>query len=90
MSKFTITRSSVIKAKHLTESVENDLRIALKQFADEMDIQLNGLSDAPVEIASDELIWQIKEILDKLSSQFGDIQDFCDRVIIWLDQRESY
>ena len=80
-----LSKESVLKAIHYSKETENELKKNTRIFDDNVNSQFINLID-PTFKKYLELSEKMQEMLTRLSMKIGEISDYCESVIRWIDQ----
>lgn len=80
-----ISKSAVLKAQKYTKEAYLNLAANNKKLNDDISRELTNLRDVPSTKKYAEMMSQIEELMDQLRNNVNDIDDFCERMIIWID-----
>lgn len=85
-----LSKEAAIKAKRLTEEAFLELESNTKSLNDQVGLQLMNLNDKPSTKKYDEMMMEIQSLLNQLRNNFNDINEYCDKVIRWIDEYNSH
>ena len=85
-----MSRDACIKAQHITEDTYTELINNTKQLESQFNAQLLNLNDKPTTKKYMEMMSEIQSLMSKIRNNFNDIDDYCDRVIKWIDEYNSH
>ncbi len=90
MPVIKLSKDAAIKAQKLTRDVFLELEANNKQLNDQVSLQMMNLNDTPSRKKYDEMMMEIQSLMSQLRNNFNDINDYCDRVIRWIDEYNSH
>ena len=85
-----LSKDAAIKAKKLTEYAFLELESNNKSLNDQISMQLMNLNDKPSTKKYDEMMSEIQSLMSQLRNNFNDINEYCDKVIRWIDEYNSH
>jgi len=85
-----LSKDAAIKAKKLTEDAFLELESNNKFLNDQISMQLMNLNDKPSTKKYDEMMSEIQSLMSQLRNNFNDINEYCDKVIRWIDEYNSH
>lgn len=85
MAMIKLSKDAAIKAKNLTEDAFLDLQSNNKKLNDNIQRELQNLRDIPTTKKYAEMMMQIQSLTKQLRDNFNDINDYCDKIIKWID-----
>ena len=90
MSVIKLSKDAAIKAKKLTQDTFVDLEANNKQLNDKIEMLLLNLNDKPTTKKYAEMMSEIQSIMSQLRNNFNDVEDFCDKIIRWIDEYNAH
>lgn len=85
-----LSKDAAIKAKKLTEDAFLELESNNKFLNNQISMQLMNLNDKPSTKKYDEMMSEIQSLMSQLRNNFNDINEYCDKVIRWIDEYNSH
>lgn len=85
-----LSKDAAIKAKKLTEDAFLELESNNKSLNDQISMLLMNLNDKPSTKKYDEMMSEIQSLMSQLRNNFNDINEYCDKVIRWIDEYNSH
>lgn len=85
-----LSKDAAKKAKSLTEDAFLTLEANTKNLNDRVGSLLLNLNDKPSTKKYDEMMSEIRSLLNQLRNNFNDIEEYCDKVIRWIDEYNSH
>lgn len=85
-----LSKEAAKKAKNLTEDAFFTLEANTKNLNDQVGLLLLNLNDKPSTKKYDEMMSEIQSLLNQLRNNFNDIEEYCDKVIRWIDEYNSH
>ncbi len=81
-----LSKDAAIKAKKLTEEAYMDLTTNNKKLNDNILRELTSLKDDSSTRKYAEMMSQIESLMKQLRNNFDDINEFCDKMINWIEK----
>lgn len=85
-----MSRIACIKVQHITEDTYMELMNNTKKLEASFNSQLLNLDDKPTTKKYMEMMSEINSLMSQIKNSFNDVNDYCDKVIKWIDEYNSH